>query len=192
VKRYMRNIEHPADVALWIVLLLGLLACTCMIVATIANQVATLAMLSDGLHLSPMAKKVPTFRIIAFEALPFILMITAILFTEQHLKRGKIPRGAYIFLLGTTVLAFGWAFIWFQHPMHEIAMYFGSHGRWGCGAVNADGSYFYIIRDATAPWMIFSPMIVVFITHWMWSRKHERTEQSVPGYPPQGVGSPGP
>lgn len=185
----MRNIKHPADAALWLILLASLCVCTCIVLLTVANQLAFLASMSDGMHLSKFAKESPTFKIITYEAAPFLLMITAVLLTERPLRRGRIPTRIYSFLLCASLLAFGWSFLWFQHPMHEIAMYFGSHGRWGCGVVNADGSYYYIFRDATVPWMIFPPMIVVFITHWIWSRKHERTEQSVPAYGAHGAPS---
>ena len=188
----MRNIKHPADAALWMVLLIGLIVCTCIFVATVANQLAYLASVSDGIHLSPIAKKSPTFKIITLESLPFLLMGAAILLTERHLTRGRIPARIYITLLCTTFLAFLWAFMWFQHPMHDIALHFGSHGRWGCGVSRLDGATPPIIRDVTVPWMLFAPMILAFTTHWIWSRKHEDTEQGGPGYPPQGVGSPDP
>ena len=186
----MRNIKHPADSILWLALLLGLFICTVIVLVTAAYHAWMIIYTSENLPNYRLVRSVSDLLIIFVVGYgPFLTMIGAILLTERHLIRGRIPAKIYIFLLLSTCLALGDAFLWFQGPMHDIALAFGSHGRWGCGVVNADGSYYYFFRDATVPWMLYTPILLTTIAHWIWSRKHGRTEQSVPEYPPQGVGS---
>lgn len=60
---------------------------------------------------------------------------------------------------------------WFKDPMHDIALTFGSHGRWGCGVVNEDGSPYFLLRDSTVPFILFAPVLVVTALHWLLSRR---------------------
>jgi len=63
------------------------------------------------------------------------------------------------------------SFEWFQDPMHDIALTFGSHGRWGCGTVNEDGSPYFLLRDSTMPFILFAPVLLATAAHWVASKR---------------------
>jgi len=55
---------------------------------------------------------------------------------------------------------------WFFDELHDLSLeYFQSHGRFGCHDANYSG---YIFRDTTAPWILFSPLIVATVLHWLY------------------------
>jgi hypothetical protein len=56
---------------------------------------------------------------------------------------------------------------WFYNELHDLALeYFRSHGRFGCHDANYSS---YIFRDTTAPWILFSPLIIATLLHWLYS-----------------------
>lgn len=67
---------------------------------------------------------------------------------------------------------------WFRDPMHDIASLFGSHGRWGCGLFNDDGSHAFLLRDDTVPFLLFAPVLFTTAGHWLACR-HPIVDRSV-------------
>jgi hypothetical protein len=67
---------------------------------------------------------------------------------------------------------------WFRDPMHDIASFFGSHGRWGCGLFNDDGSHAFLLRDDTMPFLLFAPVLLTTAGHWLACR-HTTAAQGV-------------
>ena len=116
----------------------------------------------------------------ALSALPFTPLLALSILVRHHLRRGFVPKWCYVCFLGCTVLAFCFAFGWFTTPMHDIALIFDSHGRWGCHALGIDGTNQYVLRDGTVPWMLFAPPAVAAIAHWAWSRQKAGTEPDGP------------
>ena len=156
----MKKYRHAADAALGLVLLLGAFICTCIVVATAWYQVWWCVTFPD----CPQPLLLPTY-------VSSLAMLGAVFLARRHLIRGRIPTGIYIALLCTTGVALCCARLWFSDPMHDIALPFGSHGRWGCHAINADGSPHYLLRDATVPWILFAPVALATCIHWFWSRR---------------------
>jgi hypothetical protein len=55
--------------------------------------------------------------------------------------------------------------------MHDIALMFGSHGRFGDTVLNGDGSPLYFVTDATMPWLLFGPPLLGVVGHWLIERR---------------------
>jgi hypothetical protein len=55
------------------------------------------------------------------------------------------------------------AAIFFRDPMHDLALVFGSHGRFGCMTLDDDGSNAYWLHGGTLPFILFGPPAVVLI-----------------------------
>jgi hypothetical protein len=106
--------------------------------------------------------------------LPFVGTIVVGQGLRQNLRHQRDEpwvHGCFVaFTLGAMIVSFGW----FKDPMHDIALFFGSHGRWGCGTVNADGSESFTVRDDTAPLILFTPVLLATAAHWLASRWHHR------------------
>lgn len=63
---------------------------------------------------------------------------------------------------------------WFEQPMHDIALIFGSHGRWGCQLYDDQGPA-YLLRDSTLPFILFGPILGTNAAHWLFAgRKREQ------------------
>jgi hypothetical protein len=112
--------------------------------------------------------------------LPYAVLLTSVLITRRQLFRdGPRPR-TYVALTVTTLIGFWVSFLWFQFPMHDIAMIFGSHGRWGCQTLRADGSRVHLIRDDTVPWLLFAPILVGIALHGFRSWKSGAFREQAP------------
>ena len=110
--------------------------------------------------------------------LPFAVFIILASITRRYLLSGRVPNWSYIGLLASFGLVALDSLIWFKDPMHDIALFFGSHGRWGCTTVNPDGTPYYLIRDATVPWLLFAPPAIATAAHWLWSRLRRKSTSS--------------
>lgn len=84
-------------------------------------------------------------------------MLTTVIIARRQLLHHGIRLWAYAALAAATLLALWFSFMWFRDPMHDIGLFFGCHGRWGCSVINADGTHARLIRDDTVPWLLFTP-----------------------------------
>lgn len=102
--------------------------------------------------------------------LPFVGTIIA----GQNLRRGLSTEPQRRFLhepfIGCALVSMLVSFAWFRDPMHDIALLFGSHGRWGCQTVNDDGSPVFVLRDSTVPFILFLPIVAATVGHWLANR----------------------
>jgi len=90
----------------------------------------------------------------------------------QRTKHGRPRRRwAHAWFFGFALASMFASFTWFQNPMHDIALTFGSHGRWGCGIQNEDGSSYFLLGDSTVPFILFAPVLVVTAVHWFANRR---------------------
>lgn len=87
-----------------------------------------------------------------------------ILWVRKSLHCSNVPLAAYIALGITTALLFLVSLGWLSTPMHDIALFFGSHGRFGCRSPE------YWITEDTAPWMLSLPVIIACIGHRWWKK----------------------
>ncbi len=165
----MRQYKNIGDALFGLVLLLGSLICFLMFTSTIAY------VLPGGKFL---------FSLLPYLA-PYFALIIISQIVRHQLLRSKVPTLSYILLVACVIAAMWRSFDWFSGFMHDFALLLGSHGRWGCGTVNADGSPYYVIRDATVPWLIFAPLALACIGHWVWTRKRT-TEPTAAASPPVG------
>jgi hypothetical protein len=161
----MKRYCHAADATFGFIFLVTAMICIGIVVATGVYQAWCRI---QGLRGIP-------FKGLVF-LLPYVAMAVMAFISRQHLLRGGLPGWCYASLLVANVAAFWLAFGWFRGPMHDLALLCGSHERWGCGVVNSDGTPYYLIRDATVPWFLFTPPAVATIAHWIWSQR--RGEQS--------------
>ena len=53
------------------------------------------------------------------------------------------------------------SFSFFDGPMHDIALSWGSHGRWGCMVVDDSGRSVYLVTSQTLPLLLFAPPLIV-------------------------------
>jgi hypothetical protein len=102
--------------------------------------------------------------------LPFGVFIAFAFVVRRRLLGGRVPNWGYQCLLATLCVVVYSSRFWFMDPMHDITLFFGSHGRWGCRALNPDGTPYYLVRDETAPWLLFTPPALVTLLHWIWTR----------------------
>jgi hypothetical protein len=91
--------------------------------------------------------------------LPYAGMIAAGRNLRRSLSLGEREQVAYALFGLCGVAALLVSFRWFQDPMHDIALWFGSHGRWGCSGPAEDGSDF-LLNDSTVPELIFLPILL--------------------------------
>jgi len=106
--------------------------------------------------------------------LPFAGTVVAGRGLQQSLRGGPDKPFAHAWFLGFAFASMLMSFIWFRSPMHDIALTFGSHGRWGCSDVNEGGSSVYLVRDATMPFILFAPVLVATAGHWL-ARRSQRS-----------------
>ena len=106
---------------------------------------------------------------------PMLLPYVGTIVTGQRLRQALHGRPgrrwAHAWFLGFTLASLLASLSWFKDPMHDIALIFGSHGRWACETVNADGSPAYLLRDSTVPFMLFLPSLLAVAGHWLTSKR---------------------
>lgn len=149
----MKRYQTTTDAVCGMVLTLGYLACAFVILATIAYYIRYLPMLSQV----ELGNYLPA-------SIPFAGLFLATFLFRRRMFRQDLFHSSYVALLLYAALAFFTAFGWFQDPMHDIALWFRSHGRWGCFGTG------YFFRDSTMPWILFFPLLPVVSTHWLLRR----------------------
>jgi hypothetical protein len=107
----------------------------------------------------------------AFALLPFAGTIVAGRNLRRKLQGRPHWRMAHAWFLGFTLASMLASLEWFKGPMHDIALAFGSHGRWGCSVYDEDGSPVYLLRDSTVPFILFVPILSVAAAHWFATRR---------------------
>lgn len=132
--------------------------CSCILLATVV-YIAWYAIMTRG-ELVPMS----SWRD-AVWLTPYAATIAFGQRLRQHVTRRPERSWAHAWFLGLALLALFRSFSWFQDPMHDIGMALGSHGRWGCGVVDDDGSPYYTLRDDTVPFILFVPVVLVVALH---------------------------
>ena len=129
------------------------------VIATVANAGWSIA---HGLEAS-LVLSVPD----VLGLLPFVGTVVVGRRLRQSLRSGSGRPFEHAWFLGFALASMLMSFSWFQSPMHDIALTFGSHGRWGCSDVNEDGSSVYLLRDTTMPFILFAPVLVATAGHWL-------------------------
>jgi hypothetical protein len=79
---------------------------------------------------------------------------------SRYLSRTSLSARTAALLLLAALATVAISAAWFDGPMHDIGLLFGSHGRWGDILVNDDLSPVYFFRDSTVPWMLFGPAVL--------------------------------
>src|SRR5689334_15498020 len=140
--------------------------------AVVVGQAVSIAILSATiLYIGWCATRglQPLSLVGALTLLPFVGTIVAGRGLRQKLQRRRARPWAHAWFVGFALASMLVSFEWFRNPMHDIALIFGSHGRWGCGTVNADGSPVFFLRDSTVPFLLFAPILVLTAGHWLLS-----------------------
>ncbi len=158
----MKHYANPVDAVFGAVILIAAFVCGTMIALTVAYLMAFHA-LGPGM--------VP-FNLLPVLS-PFVLLLIVGFIARRHLLRGTPPAWVYATLLTSSLAALLFSFGWFQDPMHDIGLFCGSHGRWGCAVLNDHGSHAYLIRDDTVPWFLFVPVVLAAMGHWVWARRRK-------------------
>jgi len=113
----------------------------------------------------------PLSLVPALMLLPFVGTIVAGRFLRQRLRGRQDASAAHAWFVAFALASMLSSIEWFKDPMHDIALIFGSHGRWGCRIVNADGSPAFFVRDTTMPFLLFAPVLGVVAGHWFARRR---------------------
>ncbi len=74
------------------------------------------------------------------------------------------PRLAFAFALASALAVVG-AHGFFHGPAHDVALWFGSHGRFGCTTVDELGNRTTWLDDRTLPWLLSLPIPLTW-TFW--------------------------
>jgi hypothetical protein len=82
---------------------------------------------------------------------------------RRQLISGKLKLWSRIAAVIGSCLALYISMSWFEDPMHDFGLMFGSHGRWGCRCDDCG----YIFTDSTTPWILFMPVILTSVSHWL-------------------------
>lgn len=146
---------------------------TCSITVAFAETVSAAILLATALYVGWCAtQNLPAMSVVdPLLMLPFIGTVVAGRGLRKTLKRGPSYTGAHAWFLGFALASMLMSFSWFQDPMHDIALPFGSHGRWGCQTVNDDGSPAFLLRDSTVPMIVFLPALLTTGGHWIARRR---------------------
>jgi hypothetical protein len=97
---------------------------------------------------------------------PIAALLVAAVIARWQLRRSGIRWWAYLGLLIPALYAILFCANWFRSGMHDVALaYFDSHGRFGCQDEHYDG---YLFRDDTAPWILFGPLVLATLGHWLY------------------------
>lgn len=155
----MKHYRNMPDAAFGSVLLLSGTVCALIMLATLVYQITCRMEYPDATQ----PRLWPAY-------LPYAAVIASIVFARRHLFGNGVRLWTYSVLAIATILALWFSFMWFRDPMHDIALFFGSHGRWGCSVINADGTHGRLIRDDTVPWMLFVPVLLTGVAHLIWTR----------------------
>jgi hypothetical protein len=103
--------------------------------------------------------------------LPFVGTIVVGRSLRRTLRSRPPRRWTHAWFFGFLLAAMVQSLAWFRDPMHDIALLFGSHGRWGCGVFNDDGSHAFLLRDDTVPFLLFAPALLATVGHWLACRR---------------------
>jgi hypothetical protein len=156
--RRLRTFELSSEA----LILIGPIACGALLLAT-AGYVVWCA--THGLS-------VQHLDLVVYVVPPLLTIATYVLFRRARPRPGGDAR-ARVALFAAIGLALWASKAWFAGPMHDIALAFGSHGRFGDVALDEDGSPAYFVRDDTLPWLLFGPPLVGIIGHWLVRRRRE-------------------
>lgn len=104
-----------------------------------------------------------------------LLPLVGTIVAGQSLRQTQCSRPArpwhHAWFFGFTLASLLESLEWFRDPMHDIGLFFGSHGRWGCGLFNDDGSHAFLLRDDTVPFLLFAPVLLATAGHWLACRR---------------------
>ncbi len=85
--------------------------------------------------------------------------------TAPSPRRGST--GAYLLASALAVLG---VWLFFHGPAHDVALWFGSHGRFGCTTVDAQGNRTTWLDDRTLPWLLSLPTPLTLMA-WRFARR---------------------
>ena len=156
VARHVRNFERACDALISI----GPVASGALLLATAGYLAWCVTNGFAILNLDLVMYVVPPLSTIA----TFVFFRRALTHAGSHAR----PYAALFAAIGLTLWS---SRTWFAGPMHDIAMVFGSHGRFGCTMSNADGSPLYFVRDDTLPWLLFGPSLLGVVGRWLIERR---------------------
>ena len=87
--------------------------------------------------------------------------VAAVIQVSNANARNSVTKRSVIVCVAALLIAMIASRTWFDDPMHDLALFLGSHGRWGCLTLDESGRPCYLVRTDTAPIMLFGPLIVL-------------------------------
>ena len=94
-------------------------------------------------------------------ALAYPATFAAVLLLRQERRAPRLLSWRSLFYLGSSVAA-GWhAMGFFVTPMHDVALWVGAHGRFGCRELGAG----YWLTDRTIPWLLWALVPALYLLH---------------------------
>jgi hypothetical protein len=95
---------------------------------------------------------------LAYLLVPAFLLHTVVIgYVGRSLRRGTARSWVLPAYLVGSVVAFVAAALFFAGPAHDVALWFGSHGRFGCYIIDEHGRSPHLFDDRTAAWWLMVP-----------------------------------
>jgi hypothetical protein len=120
----------------------------------LTGVVLTLAYFYEVLVLAPSDAPVALLLLLCGCFLPQLALSTR----ARSLTTPAPRRRLVVAFVAASLLAVFGAVVFFQVPAHDIALWFGSHGRFGCTTVDASGHRTTWLDDRTLPWLLSLPI----------------------------------
>lgn len=97
-----------------------------------------------------------------------VVVLLGLLGVTALLARGDVAAGGSRRRVTLTYLSLSGVLCWlafdfFRAPMHNIALWFHSHGRFGCNAMEAYGFRVHWLNDLTLPWLLFAIVPLLYL-----------------------------
>ncbi len=138
----------------------------------LTGVVLTLAYFYEVLVLAPSDAPVAGLLMLCGCFLPHIVLSTR----ARSLTHPAPRRPLVVAFVAASALAIVGAHLFVHGPAHDIALWFGSHGRFGCTTVDASGHRTTWLDDRTLPWLLSLPIPVLWAI-WLSRQK--------PAHPPE-------
>jgi hypothetical protein len=121
----------------------------------------------------------------ALQVTGFVIGAVSTVSVARSAARHRLTSRRLLIATGGLVAAMFAATSWLAGPMHDIALSWGSHGRWGDLLVDDRGGQVYVVTSQTLPALIFVPLIA--LVTWRGAIVLRRARLDNPALNPKGL-----
>ena len=91
----------------------------------------------------------------------FWLLAVGCTATRYQMQRGPAKPLTLLLVIIPSIWILWHQRVWFASALHDIALKFYSHGRFGCQSIDERGNPYFTFRDNTVPWLLIGPPLLV-------------------------------